>query len=123
MHPSDKMAAGYIEALYFTDTGPDSGIDSWADLAPDVEGHAWRACEDFLSRLDPDTLSRLLGAVEARQIDLLQIGHDLWLTRNGHGAGFWDRGLGQLGDSLTTAAKSIGWANTYLGDDGLIYVY
>jgi hypothetical protein len=20
-----------------------------------------------------------------------QIGHDLWLTRNGHGAGFWDR--------------------------------
>lgn len=22
-----------------------------------------------------------------------QIGHDLWLTRNGHGAGFWDRDL------------------------------
>jgi hypothetical protein len=22
-----------------------------------------------------------------------QIGHDFWLTRNGHGAGFWDRDL------------------------------
>lgn len=28
-------------------------------------------------------------------------GHDLWLTRNGHGAGFWDRDLGELGDRLT----------------------
>lgn len=23
--------------------------------------------------------------------DASQVGHDLWLTRNGHGAGFWDR--------------------------------
>ena len=30
-----------------------------------------------------------------------QIGHDFWLTRNGHGAGFWDRGLGETGKKLT----------------------
>lgn len=35
-------------------------------------------------------------------------GHDLWLTRSGHGAGYWDRGLGELGDRLTEAAKSYG---------------
>lgn len=35
-------------------------------------------------------------------------GHDFWLTRNGHGAGFWDRGLGDLGDRLTEAAKVYG---------------
>lgn len=35
-------------------------------------------------------------------------GHDLWLTRSGHGTGFWDRGLGELGDRLTEAAKSYG---------------
>ena len=122
MHPSDIMGQAYIEALYFTDTGPDSDIDSWADLAPDVEGHAWRACEAFLASLDPDTLSRLLGAVQAGHITLDQIGHDLWLTRNGHGTGLWDRGLGELGDSLTQAAKAMGEAYAYLGDDGLIYV-
>lgn len=37
-----------------------------------------------------------------------QIGHDFWLTRNGHGAGFWDRGLGELGDRLTALAKAYG---------------
>lgn len=29
------------------------------------------------------------------------VGHDFWLTSQGHGAGFWDRGLGQVGDALT----------------------
>mgnify|MGYP006097430815 CR=1 FL=1 len=32
---------------------------------------------------------------------LAQLGHDLWLTRNGHGAGIWDRGLGVIGDELS----------------------
>ena len=35
-----------------------------------------------------------------------QIGHDFWLTRNGHGAGFWDRGLGEAGERLTAIAKT-----------------
>lgn len=35
-------------------------------------------------------------------------GHDFWLTRNGHGAGFWDRGLGELGDRLSKASKFYG---------------
>ena len=35
-------------------------------------------------------------------------GHDFWLTRNGHGAGFWDRGLGEIGERLTRASKPYG---------------
>lgn len=35
-----------------------------------------------------------------------QIGHDYVLTTGGHGAGFWDRGLGELGDKLTEACKA-----------------
>lgn len=34
-----------------------------------------------------------------------QCGHDLWLTIHGHGAGFWDRGIGQHGEKLTEACK------------------
>jgi len=37
-----------------------------------------------------------------------QFGHDLLLTRSGHGAGFWDRGLGDLGDRLSAAARVYG---------------
>jgi hypothetical protein len=33
-----------------------------------------------------------------------QAGHDLILTANRHGAGFWDRGLGATGKTLTDAA-------------------
>lgn len=35
-------------------------------------------------------------------------GHDFALTRNGHGAGFWDRGYGGAGDYLTRQARAYG---------------
>lgn len=41
-------------------------------------------------------------------MDAGQAGHDFWLTRNHHGAGFWDRGLGERGDRLTAAAHVYG---------------
>ena len=50
-----------------------------------------------------------------------QAGHDFWLTRNGHGAGFWDRGLGAVGDRLSKASKPYGSADLYVGDDGKVY--
>lgn len=48
-------------------------------------------------------------------------GHDFWLTRNGHGAGYWDRGLGELGDKLTAAAKTFGGIDLYLGEDERVH--
>lgn len=50
-----------------------------------------------------------------------QIGHDFWLTRNGHGAGFWDRGIGAVGDRLTAASKVYSSVELYIGDDEQIY--
>lgn len=63
--------------------------------------------------------------------------HDFWLTRNGHGAGFFDRTQEDLDrelhfnmsndqfenikEKLTNAAHSYGEFNLYMGDDGLIY--
>jgi len=50
--------------------------------------------------------------------------HDFWLTRNGHGAGFWDGDWSEHGDALTAM---VGWGTDfpemtlYIGDDGLIY--
>lgn len=50
-------------------------------------------------------------------------GHDFWLTRNHHGAGFWDRGFPkQLGQDLTKAAQSFGECDIYVGDDGKLYI-
>lgn len=47
-----------------------------------------------------------------------QLGHDLWLTRNGHGAGFWDRGLDEAGDALSDLAHKLGETSIYLSDRG-----
>ena len=49
-------------------------------------------------------------------------GHDFWLTRNGHGAGFWDGDWSEeAGEALTKAADTFGEFNLYVGDDNLIY--
>lgn len=45
-------------------------------------------------------------------------GHDFWLTRGGHGAGFWDRGYGDIGRIVTAACKTFGSDDVYVGDDG-----
>lgn len=50
-------------------------------------------------------------------------GHDFWLTRAGHGAGFWDGDLPQaLGERLTAASKAMGEREAYVNDDNLIHL-
>lgn len=55
-------------------------------------------------------------------IDEEQLGHDIWLSRNGHGAGFFDRGYDKdIEKRLMDSAHKIGNVDIYLGDDGLLY--
>lgn len=54
-------------------------------------------------------------------IDEEQIGHDFYLTRNGHGTGFWDRNHGERGRVLTAICAAMGEVWHYQGDDGLVY--
>lgn len=66
-------------------------------------------CEDVDAFLNDPEVARDVADMEPEQV-----GHDFWLTRNHHGAGFWDRGLGELGDRLTKAAHAYG--ETWLGE-------
>jgi hypothetical protein len=51
-----------------------------------------------------------------------QAGHDFWLTRNGHGAGFWDGDWPEpAATKLTKESKAYGNIDLYVGDDGKIY--
>lgn len=87
--------------------------------------------------LAPETLERMrkdCEAFEAKAGELIQgkeveAGHDFWLTRRGHGAGFWDGDWpGETAESvgggegpLTKLSHSFGDFDLYRGDDGLIY--
>jgi hypothetical protein len=51
-----------------------------------------------------------------------QLAHDYIMTRNHHGAGFWDGDWGrETGDLLTKLAQGKPEIEAYVGDDGLIY--
>lgn len=49
-------------------------------------------------------------------------GHDFWLTRCGHGAGFWDGDWPEpYATQLDNAAKTFGNVDLYVGDGGKVY--
>lgn len=48
-------------------------------------------------------------------------GHDFWLTRNRHGAGFWDGDWPEAGERLTAASQAFPEVTLYVGDNGVIY--
>lgn len=77
----------------------------------------------------PETLKKMVKDAEKFQEDNWefyeddeQAGHDFWLTRNGHGAGFWDGDYPEPeATKLTKASKKFGEYDLYVGDDGQIY--
>jgi hypothetical protein len=51
-------------------------------------------------------------------------GHDFWLTRNHHGASFWDGDWPEpYATQLTDAAHAFGECDLYVSDDGSLYLY
>lgn len=86
-----------------------------SDIAPETHAEMLEHCADFMAQAEP-----YLEHWEASQA-----GHDFWLTRNGHGAGFWDRySVGEPhehGDKLTEISYAFGEYALYVGDDGKIY--
>ena len=64
---------------------------------------------------------RVNNASDMKDLDIVQCGHDFWLTRQHHEAGFSERNLGEVGDRLTEAAKKFGEVHLHVGDDEQIY--
>lgn len=86
-----------------------------AEVSADAVRQATEDVSGFLSVATEDRPDVFDG------MDPAQIGHDFYLTRNGYGAGFWDRGLGEVGDYLTHWSKTFGSADFYVGSDELIH--
>lgn len=60
------------------------------------------------------------AAIYADGYGASRLGHDFWLSRNGHGAGFFDRDElpEALRDALQKIATECGTVETYRDDDG-----
>lgn len=87
------------------------------DLAPETMERIKKDCESFLNRAE-SLIPNLLD-----DYDIPSIAHDFWLTRCGHGTGFWD---GDYKDpavtNLTELAKEFGNLDPYVGYNELIYL-
>ena len=115
----DKFTSAYIEAALW------SSMDE-----SDEQGGEPLDANYGIDDISPETLASILDDCKAFQQDhaedidseLERAGHDFWLTRNGHGAGFFDGDWGDdIGHRLTEASELYGSVDLYVGDDGLIY--
>ncbi len=79
--------------------------------------------DEALERANEDLEAfQLKAGVLLDGLDLTDVAHDFWLTRNGHGAGFWDGDYQEeIGEKLTKISKQFGECNIEIGDDKKLY--
>lgn len=133
MSPFQLFYRGFLEAALWatTDNSDESGGEP-LDRNYDIENIAYgalltmgRECHDFMKAneaLLSEYYSEMQGYGRGTHTVEEQAGHDFFLTKCGHGVGFWDRGLGKLGQDLSAAAEIYGSTDIYVGDDGKLYV-
>ena len=118
-HPAlfEAFFIQYVATALWASTDVDSGESLNGDYNVDhINGECLEAmkveCNDFIEQnID------LIGT------NFSLAGHDFWLTRNRHGAGFWDGGWEEsVGKILTERSHAFGSCDLYLADDGCLYV-
>ena len=121
----DNFTKAYIEAALWS-SNDDNGdpLDKnyiIEDLSPQTLVNMTHDCSKFQEENDCNLDKAYKLYPENEWTNEEKAGHDFWLTRNGHGVGFWDRGLGNIGDILTEECKKYGSFDLYVGDDGEIW--
>ncbi|OHT67783.1 hypothetical protein [Mycobacteroides chelonae] len=126
----DDVVIGYLEAQLWA--GLDLGREDEYGNNPPLDEHYDRSdiAEEYIDNLRVEIRDVVAAHPLAVRMYLSQrkfdasdgsasehFGHDLYLTRERHGAGFWDRGLGELGTYLSRIAHDLGSAEL-LWDDG-----
>lgn len=119
IHKLDTFTDAYIEAALWAsmDESDESGgspmDDNYdiSDIAKETLKKMVDDCKDFQKDNRADIKSNPKRA-----------GHDFWLTRNHHGAGFWDGDYPEdAAKRLTNNAHAYGSFDLYVGDDNLIH--
>lgn len=117
----DRFRDAYEEAALWSTSATDENgdtLESLEEYETSIDCHNafmndCRAFTDEHAGLIRNAIRKTNGAYT-----IGNAGHDFWITRNRHGAGFWDRGLGKIGTRLTEAAHGMGSIDLYLSDKG-----
>jgi hypothetical protein len=90
-----------------------------ADIAAPTMAGLRSQCLDFFTANANDLQAVIDGAVD---YTFDTAGHDFALSRNGHGAGYFDCDVEGPNERLQAAAQAVGPAQAYVGDDGEVHV-
>ncbi len=119
----DAFTRAYIVCALWSSTDesrPDGGDpldDNYdeSDLSDECRAKMVADCKAFQKQNAEDLAARSDGGEQG--------GHDFWLTRNGHGCGFWDGDWPEpQATRLTEASMRFGECSLIVGDDGQIHV-
>lgn len=88
------------------------------DISDELREQMRADLTDFIGS-NREVIDRVIASRD--DYDITSVAHDFWLTRNSHGAGFWDRGFGDDGKHLSEMASAHGSVDIYAGDDGKLY--
>lgn len=106
----DEFTTAYIICALWSSTDGEKPLDDNYGISIGCLAQMIEDCQKFQAE-----------NFEMIQDNLSQAGHDFWLTRNGHGAGFWDGGWPEFGDILTAKCKEFKEVDLCVGSDGKIY--
>ena len=117
----DEILEGYLEAALWTEeenlTEENEDLDvNIFNIASGSVEQAKKDIETFIANAGEDAINE---AVEKN--GLSHLGHDILLTRNRHGAGFFDHCYNNE-KKMMDAAQCLGEKYIYCGDDGKIYI-
>ena len=134
----EQFIDGYCETMVWAgldwsimdESGNPAPLDrnySVDNIAESARAEIQAECIQYLAHIVAESgptigalLEELIGSGDI-EYTWADAGGDFLLTRNGHGAGYWDRGLGEIGETLTDIAHMFGETNEYV-DGGKIYV-
>lgn len=126
MYEDDRSFEPFIKAyfhaaLWSSNDDNDEPLDDNYSMS-DIADESYKKLEDEATKFENENKELYTKG----GWDDEQAGHDFWLTRNGHGAGFWDRSSSdgfdeEIGKQLTDIAEKYGEVNLYIGDDGKIH--
>lgn len=122
---TDLFIQGYLTAALWSSSDTVDDETFFLDEFQWGDGVAEKLHADCIKFVN-DNAEKLIeyseNVTHSEEYDAFELaGHDFWLTRSGHGAGFWDRGLGQLGQDLTNLTKTYSELYLYLGEDECVY--
>jgi hypothetical protein len=120
-----KEKQSFVEQYLLTalwssnDTDPNTGEDVSLDNYV-FSDECKRILSEFATEFFQKHYQLISDFSEEEKVDVATTGHKLWLSHNGHGAGFFDYN-GESAKKLQELSNTLKQFDLYIGDDGLVY--